>query len=58
MGVDLDQLEKAVRDAFPVDHLEIEDQSNGCGENYAIVVVSCVRIRLPLSPIYEMNNAS
>ena len=36
-------LESAVRNAIPVTHLEIQDQSNGCGENYAIVVVSEVR---------------
>ena len=36
-------LESAVRNAIPVTHLEIIDQSNGCGENYAVVVVSEVR---------------
>ncbi len=36
-------LENAVRTAIPVSHLEITDQSNGCGENYAILVVSEVR---------------
>ncbi|KAI0085545.1 bola protein [Irpex rosettiformis] len=33
-------LESAIRTAIPVTHLEIIDQSNGCGENYAILVVS------------------
>lgn len=37
-------LENAVRSAIPVSHLEIIDQSNGCGENYAILVVSEVGI--------------
>jgi hypothetical protein len=36
-------LESAIRTAIPVSHLEIIDQSNGCGENYAILVVSEVR---------------
>lgn len=34
------ELESAVRAAIPVQHLEIIDQSSGCGENYAILVVS------------------
>lgn len=37
------ELESAIRAAIPVSHLEIIDQSNGCGENYAIIVVSEVR---------------
>ncbi|KAF8064165.1 bola protein [Lyophyllum atratum] len=40
MPVDTADLELAIRNAFPVAHLEIEDQSSGCGENYAIVLVS------------------
>ncbi|KAK1231465.1 hypothetical protein PQX77_005418 [Marasmius sp. AFHP31] len=40
MPVNLQELESAIRGAIPVAHLEIEDQSNGCGENYAIVLVS------------------
>ena len=40
MPVNLADLEAAIRTAFPISHLEIEDQSSGCGENYAIVVVS------------------
>ena len=34
------ELEATIRDAIPVSHLEIIDTSNGCGENYAVVVVS------------------
>ncbi|KAI0337715.1 bola-like protein [Trametopsis cervina] len=34
------ELENAIRTAIPVDHLEIIDQSSGCGENYAVLVVS------------------
>lgn len=33
-------LESAIRTAIPVTHLDIIDQSSGCGENYAILVVS------------------
>ena len=33
-------LEAAIRNAMPITHLQIIDQSNGCGENYAIFVVS------------------
>lgn len=38
--ISVDALEAAVRTAIPVAHLEIIDQSNGCGENYAVLVVS------------------
>ena len=38
-----DELESAIRTAIPVSHLDIIDQSSGCGENYAILVVSEVR---------------
>ncbi|KDQ54506.1 hypothetical protein JAAARDRAFT_38178 [Jaapia argillacea MUCL 33604] len=40
MPVSLDNLENAIRTSIPVAHLEIIDTSNGCGENYAIIVVS------------------
>ncbi|KAJ8522165.1 hypothetical protein ONZ45_g1242 [Pleurotus djamor] len=40
MAVDTNVLEAVIRNAIPVSHLEIEDQSNGCGENYAIILVS------------------
>lgn len=43
MPITPEALETAIRDAIPVTHLEIIDQSNGCGENYAIFVVSEVR---------------
>lgn len=45
MPIDMIALEKAIKRAIPVDHLEIEDQSSGCGESYAIVLVSeaCLR---------------
>jgi hypothetical protein len=40
MPIDLADLETAIRNAIPVVHLEIEDQSSGCGQNYAIILVS------------------
>lgn len=40
MPINLEDLELSIKNAIPVSHLEIEDQSNGCGENYAIVLVS------------------
>ncbi|KAG8729565.1 hypothetical protein FRC12_020884, partial [Ceratobasidium sp. 428] len=33
-------LEKSLRDAFNPTHLEIQDTSNGCGENYSVIIVS------------------
>ena len=44
MPIDTIALEKAIKRAIPVTHLEIEDQSSGCGDNYAIVLVSEVRL--------------
>ncbi|KAF5314340.1 hypothetical protein D9619_011907 [Psilocybe cf. subviscida] len=40
MPIDMIAFEKAIKRAIPVTHLEIEDQSSGCGDNYAIVLVS------------------
>ncbi|CAG7851073.1 SubName: Full=Uncharacterized protein {ECO:0000313/EMBL:CCA72194.1} [Serendipita indica DSM 11827] len=41
MPVQQADLEAAIRAAIdPIDHLEIIDVSSGCGENYAVVVVS------------------
>lgn len=61
MPVNLVDLEAAIRAAFPVTHLEIEDQSSGCGENYAIVVVSEVSAlpahQLILELIYVLGGA-
>lgn len=38
--INLADLEAAIRTALPVSHLQIEDQSSGCGESYAIMLVS------------------
>ncbi|CAA7262585.1 hypothetical protein NLJ89_g9419 [Agrocybe chaxingu] len=40
MPIDVIALEKAIKRAIPVTHLEIVDQSSGCGDSYAIVLVS------------------
>jgi stress-induced morphogen len=40
MPIDPIALEKAIKRAIPVTHLEIQDQSSGCGDSYAIVLVS------------------
>jgi stress-induced morphogen len=40
MPISQSALEDAIRAAIPCDHLEVLDESNGCGENYAVVVVS------------------
>ncbi|KAF9645180.1 bola-like protein [Thelephora ganbajun] len=40
MGILIKDLETAIRDAFPIIHLEIEDTSSGCGENYSVLIVS------------------
>lgn len=42
MPISRDHLEGAIRSAMPIIHLDIIDQSNGCGENYAVFVVSSV----------------
>ena len=35
-----EEITQVLNDALPITHLEIQDQSSGCGENYAILVVS------------------
>jgi hypothetical protein len=40
MPISQDALEAAIRNALPVAHLEVTDESSGCGENYAVLVVS------------------
>ncbi|KAJ6621399.1 bola-like protein [Mycena sp. CBHHK59/15] len=40
MPINTPDLEVAIRKSLNCAHIEIEDQSNGCGENYAIVLVS------------------
>ncbi|KAF8235875.1 bola-like protein [Tricholoma matsutake] len=40
MPVNITDIETAIKEALPVSYLEVNDQSNGCGESYSIVVVS------------------
>ncbi|TEB22453.1 bola-like protein [Coprinellus micaceus] len=40
MPIDVAQFEAALRAAIPLTALEIEDQSSGCGESFAVVLVS------------------
>ncbi|KAI0920371.1 hypothetical protein AcW1_002132 [Taiwanofungus camphoratus] len=40
MPISRTDLENAIRSAIPITHLDIIDQSSGCGENYAVFVVS------------------
>ncbi|KAF8595648.1 bola-like protein [Ceratobasidium sp. AG-I] len=40
MPVSATALEKSLNDTFNPTHLEILDTSNGCGENYSVVIVS------------------
>ncbi|KAJ7066692.1 bola protein [Mycena amicta] len=40
MPIDVAQLEAAIRKALNCIHIEIHDTSSGCGESYAIVLVS------------------
>jgi len=42
MGLLVKDLEIAIRSAFPIIHLEIEDTFSGCGENYSVFIVSSV----------------
>ena len=52
MPIDTVALEKAIKRAIPVTYLEIEDQSSGCGESYAIVLVSEVGSRSHWRKLY------
>ncbi|KAF8679933.1 BolA IbaG family [Rhizoctonia solani] len=42
MPISAASLETSLRNTFEPTHLEIQDTSNGCGENYAVVIVSKV----------------
>lgn len=55
MPISAATLESAIRAAMPVTHLEIEDTSNGCGENYAVFVVSEVRAEPFAAPGLEQR---
>ncbi|KAF8348691.1 bola protein [Amanita rubescens] len=40
MPIDASVLANAIRNKIPITYLEVEDQSTGCGESYAVVIVS------------------
>ncbi|ETW79954.1 hypothetical protein HETIRDRAFT_322563 [Heterobasidion irregulare TC 32-1] len=40
MPVTTEALDAKLRAALPVAHLEIVDESSGCGENYNVLIVS------------------
>ncbi|KAF9791925.1 bola protein [Thelephora terrestris] len=40
MGILIEDLETAIKNVFPITHLEIEDNSSGCGESYSVFIVS------------------
>ena len=43
MPISAVSLENAIKSALPVVHLEIEDESDGCGDKFSVVIVSEVR---------------
>ncbi|PAV23330.1 bola [Pyrrhoderma noxium] len=50
MPVSAESIEIALRESIPITHLEVTDQSNGCGENYAVFIVSEIFVgKLPLA---------
>ena len=40
MPVTRDELEAAIRAAMQVTHVNVEDNSGGCGEKYSVLIVS------------------
>ncbi len=42
MPVTPDELKAAIRAAIQVTHVEVEDSSSGCGENFSVLIVSKV----------------
>lgn len=49
MPISAEAIETTLRNHIPITHLEIEDQSSGCGESYSVFIVSEVRAMLGLS---------
>ena len=43
------EIEKALREKLPIAHVEVVDESSGCGENYNVLIVSSVRGKAPRS---------
>jgi len=42
MTVTLEELEEAIRAKIQATHVEVEDNSGGCGEKYSVLIVSKV----------------
>lgn len=42
MPVTAEELEAAIRKAIQVEHVEVEDNSGGCGEKFSVLIVSKV----------------
>ena len=42
MPVSREELEAAIRAKIQVTHVEVEDNSSGCGENFSVLIVSKV----------------
>ncbi|TEB24549.1 bola-like protein [Coprinellus micaceus] len=40
MPISAVSLENAIKNALPVVHLEIQDESDGCGDKFSVVIVS------------------
>ena len=43
MGILAADIEKALREKLPIAHVEVVDESSGCGENHNVLIVSSVR---------------
>jgi stress-induced morphogen len=42
MPVTREELEATIRAKIQVTHVEVEDKSSGCGENFSVLIVSKV----------------
>ncbi|KZV64639.1 bola-like protein [Peniophora sp. CONT] len=40
MGILAAEIERALREKLPIAHVEVVDESSGCGENYNVLIVS------------------
>lgn len=50
MPVSAESIEATLRENIPITYLEVLDESNGCGENYAVFIVSEAFVgKLPLA---------
>jgi stress-induced morphogen len=47
MTVTPEEIEAAIREKIQVTHVEVEDNSGGCGEKYSVLIVSKVLYFFP-----------